>query len=80
MSPEAKNAAFPGPAAASMPQGMGSMGGGAAPVSFDLNVSLNGMPDKEFGQRVIEGLKRRQSEFEALVASVVEEQRRLAYG
>lgn len=80
MSPEARNAAFPGAGAASMPAGMGSMGGGASPVSFDLNVSLNGMPDKEFGQRVIEGLKRRQSEFEALVASVVDEQRRLAYG
>lgn len=80
MSPEARNAAFPGAGAASMPQGMGGMAGGASPVGFDLNVSLNGMPDKEFGQRVIEGLKRRQSEFEALVASVVDEQRRLAYG
>lgn len=77
MSSEALNAAFPASGGAA---GMGSMGGGAAPVSFDLNVSLNGMPDKEFGWRVIEGLKRRQSEFEALVASVVDEQRRLAYG
>lgn len=78
MSPEARNAAFPGSGSASMPAAMTGVGG--SPVNFDLNVSLNGMPDKEFGQRVIEGLKRRQSEFEALIASVVDEQRRLAYG
>ena len=49
-------------------------------MSFQLNVSLNGMTDADFGRRVMDGLKRRQGELEKLIAGIVDEQRRLAYG
>ncbi len=55
-------------------------GAGGGPMSFQLNVSLNGMTDADFGRRVMDGLKRRQGELESLIASIVDEQRRLAYG
>lgn len=53
---------------------------GAGAPSFNLTFSLNGMPDADFGKRVIDGLKRHQNELEKLIANIVDEQRRLAYG
>ena len=81
LSPEA-TAAFPG-MAGGMAGGMSSsdmsaLSGASAPA-FNLTFSLNGMPDADFGKRVIDGLKRRQGELESLIASIVDEQRRLAY-
>lgn len=71
MSPEATAAAFPG---------MGtSDGAGATASNFNLSFNLSGMPDGDFGKRTMDALKRRQSELEALIASIVDEQRRLAY-
>lgn len=71
MSPEATAAAFPG---------MGTSGGaGATASNFNLSFNLSGMPDGDFGKRTMDALKRRQSELEALIASIVDEQRRLAY-
>ncbi|WP_300908879.1 phage tail tape measure protein [uncultured Desulfovibrio sp.] len=83
MSPEATAAAFPG-MAGGMAGGMSSsdmsaLSGTSAPT-FNLTFSLNGMPDADFGKRVIDGLKHRQGELEKLIASIVDEQRRLAYG
>lgn len=82
LSPEATAAAFPG-MAGGMAGGMSSsdmsaLSGASAPA-FNLTFSLNGMPDADFGKRVIDGLKRRQGELESLIASIVDEQRRLAY-
>lgn len=83
LSPESLGAAFPG-----MTTGMGgempapdatALPGAGAP-SFNLTFSLNGMPDADFGKRVIDGLKRHQNELEKLIANIVDEQRRLAYG
>lgn len=83
MSPEATAAAFPGMAggmAGSMSSSdMSALSGASAPA-FNLTFSLNGMPDADFGKRVIDGLKRRQGELESLIAGIVDEQRRLAYG
>ena len=45
----------------------------------NLSFNLSGMPDGDFGKRTMDALKRRQSELEALIASIVDEQRRLAY-
>lgn len=71
MSPEATAAAFPGMAT--------SGGAGATASNFNLSFNLLGMPDGDFGKRTMDALKRRQSELEALIASIVDEQRRLAY-
>ena len=72
MSPEVAATAFPG---------MDTSGGaGATASNFNLSFNLSGMPDGDFGKRTMEALKRRQSELEALIASIVDEQRRLAYG
>lgn len=71
MSPEATAAAFPGMAT--------SGGAGATASNFNLSFNLSGMPDGDFGKRTMDALKRRQSELEALIASIVDEQRRLAY-
>lgn len=63
-----------------MMSGMAALAGaGGGPMSFQLNVSLNGMTDADFGRRVMDGLKRRQGELEKLIAGIVDEQRRLAY-
>ncbi len=79
MSPEATAAAFPGMAGGMSSSDMSALSGASAPA-FNLTFSLNGMPDADFGKRVIDGLKRRQGELEKLIASIVDEQRRLAYG
>lgn len=71
MSPEATAAAFPGMAT--------SGDAGATASNFNLSFNLSGMPDGDFGKRTMDALKRRQSELEALIASIVDEQRRLAY-
>ena len=81
MSPEAAATAFPGMAGGlSAPDLSALAGTGNAAPSFNLSFSLNGMPDGDFGKRTMEALKRRQNELEALIASIVDEQRRLAYG
>lgn len=79
MSPEATAAAFPGMAGGMSSSDMSALSGTSAPT-FNLTFSLNGMPDADFGKRVIGGLERRQGELEKLIANIVDEQRRLAYG
>lgn len=81
MSPEAAGMAFPSGPGGMDASGMAALAGaGGGPMSFQLNVSLNGMTDADFGRRVMDGLKRRQGELEKLIAGIVDEQRRLAYG
>ncbi len=81
MSPEAAGMAFPSGPGGMDASGMAVLAGaGGGPMSFQLNVSLNGMTDADFGRRVMDGLKRRQGELEKLIAGIVDEQRRLAYG
>ena len=80
MSPEAAGMAFPSGPGGMDASGMAALAGaGGGPMSFQLNVSLNGMTDADFGRRVMDGLKRRQGELEKLIAGIVDEQRRLAY-
>ena len=54
----------------------------AAPggLTFNLSFPISGVPDGDFGKRVVDALKRRQGDFAALIADIVGEQRRLAYG
>ena len=81
MTPEAAGMAFPSGPGGMDASGMAVLAGaGGGPMSFQLNVSLNGMTDADFGRRVMDGLKRRQGELEKLIAGIVDEQRRLAYG
>lgn len=60
--------------------GMGGMGGGGAAVSASFSFSINGVPDAEFGKRVISALGGRKGDFERLVSEIVHDQMRLAYG
>ena len=92
--PEAWNpsSAMSGDSSAMMGQlsgmaGMANMGGGTpgansmpGGMTFNLAFPISGVPDGDFGKRVIDALKRRQGEFESLIADIVGEQRRLAYG
>lgn len=81
LSPEAAATAFPGMAGGMSAPDMPALSGASgAAQNFNLTFSLNGMPDGDFGKRVIDGLKRRQGELESLIAGIVDEQRRLAYG
>lgn len=58
--------------------GMPAAGGVAVAANFSFNI--NGVPDAEFGKRVIAALGGRKSDFERLVSDIVHDQMRLAYG
>lgn len=68
----------------SLPAGMpglnGMSGGGGVAVSASFSFNINGVPDAEFGKRVITALGGRKSDFERLVSEIVHDQMRLAYG
>lgn len=65
---------------ASMPGLNGMSGGGGVAVSASFSFNINGVPDAEFGKRVITVLGGRKSDFERLVSEIVHDQMRLAYG
>lgn len=52
------------------------------PLSIQLTqeITFNGVSDKDFARRVIEGLSERRGDFERLISSIVNDQRRLSYG
>lgn len=52
--------------------------GGGPGIS--LNFSLNGMPDRSFAQGVVRALQERSGDIEAVIARIVHDQARLAYG
>lgn len=62
-------------AKAGMPATTGTSG-----MAFNLSFSINGVPDGDFAKRVIDALKRRQSDFESIISGIVNEQGRLTYG
>ena len=68
----------------SLPAGMpglnGMSGGGGVAVSASFSFNINGVPDAEFGKRVIAALGGRKSDFERLVSEIVHDQMRVAYG
>lgn len=82
------------PSASGVPSGMGeapasmggkpgvSSGGGSIPgsMTFNLNFSLNGISDADFASRVMGGIKKRKGELESIIADIIGEQKRLAYG
>jgi hypothetical protein len=54
---------------------------GTAPgVSAQFNITINGAPDVQFAQGVINALQRRKSDFEGLISSIVHDQMRVTYG
>ena len=59
----------------SMPQ---AAPGGA--MNYQLDFNLHGISDGDFAKRVFDGLNRRKGELESIIADIVSEQRRLAYG
>lgn len=61
--------------------GLGGMGGeGGVAVSANFSFNINGVPDGEFGKRVIAALGGRKTDFERLVSEIVHDQMRLTYG
>lgn len=67
-------------AVAAAPQGERAGQPVAPGVQANFSFSINGAPDEEFARGVINALKRRRSDFEGLVSSVVHDQMRVAYG
>ena len=57
--------------------GPAANGGG---LGISLNFSLNGMPDRSFAQGVVRALQERSGDIEAVIARIVHDQARLAYG
>lgn len=49
-------------------------------VQVQLSITQNGIPDAEFATGVMNAIKSRQSELEAMISAIVNEQARLAYG
>lgn len=49
-------------------------------IQVDVNVTQNGIPDADFATGVINAIKAKQSELEAMITAIVNEQARLAYG
>lgn len=76
--------AAPAGGMSSLPAGMpglnGMSGGGGVAVSASFSFNINGVPDAEFGKRVIAALGGRKSDFERLVSEIVHDQMRVAYG
>ncbi|MDR2819313.1 MAG: phage tail tape measure protein [Desulfovibrio sp.] len=67
-------------ASAGAPKAASTGGVPASGVQASFSFSINGAPDEEFARGVINALKRRRSDFESLVSSVVHDQMRVAYG
>lgn len=49
-------------------------------VQVELSITQNGIPDAEFATGVMNAIKSRQAELEAMISAIVNEQARLAYG
>ncbi|MDR3361313.1 MAG: phage tail tape measure protein [Desulfovibrio sp.] len=66
------------------PQGGGipvaAMPGASPSVSASFSFNINGAPDRQFSDGVMNALKNRQSEIEQIISSIVHDQMRVAYG
>lgn len=49
-------------------------------IQVELQINQNGIPDADFATGVINAIKAKQSELEAMITAIVNEQARLAYG
>lgn len=71
-------------AAMPMPGMNGPAGGMPAPVtlapSFTFTFSMDGVPDREFGQRVIESVEREKSAIQRILSGLLADAQRVTYG
>lgn len=76
-SPEKQPSAARGSATGGVPAGTVAPG---AAVSLTQEITLNGITDADFARRVVDAVKARKGDFERLLSSIVDDQKRLAYG
>lgn len=57
----------------------GGSGGGAIQITQQFSFQFNGMPDKEFANRVVEAVKSKTGDLEKVLGDIIVRQRRLAY-
>ena len=50
------------------------------PVTANFSFQMNGIPDRDFAERVVQAIQERRSEFEQLLDRIVRDQQRAAYG
>ena len=84
--PGAMPGGLPGvPAGFTMPQGgmpAGAYGGGAPSITatFSMPITISGMPDKDFGKRVVDSLHSKKSEIERFLGGLLKDKARVTYG
>ena len=52
----------------------------ASSVTANFSFQMNGIPDRDFAERVVQAIQERRSEFEQLLDRIVRDQQRAAYG
>ena len=70
--------ASPSPSQAGQPVSQGQLPG--TPVTANFSFQMNGIPDRDFAERVVQAIQERRSEFEQLLDRIVRDQQRAAYG
>lgn len=70
--------ASPSSSQAGQPVSQGQLPG--TPVTANFSFQMNGIPDRDFAERVVQAIQERRSEFEQLLDRIVRDQQRAAYG
>lgn len=76
--PYGSGTASPSFSQAGQPVSQGQLPG--TPVTANFSFQMNGIPDRDFAERVVQAIQERRSEFEQLLDRIVRDQQRAAYG
>lgn len=76
--PYGSGTASPSSSQAGQPVSQGQLPG--TPVTANFSFQMNGIPDRDFAERVVQAIQERRSEFEQLLDRIVRDQQRAAYG
>lgn len=76
--PYGSGTASPSSSQAGQPVSQGQLPG--PPVTANFSFQMNGIPDRDFAERVVQAIQERRSEFEQLLDRIVRDQQRAAYG
>lgn len=63
-----------------LPDNMDSVDGTGPAVSVSFDFAINGAPDRQFAQGVINAIRDRRSDLEQIISALVHDQMRLTYG
>ena len=76
--PYGSGTASPSSSQAGQPVSQGQLPG--TPVTANFSFQMNGIPDRDFAERVVQAIQERRSEFEQILDRIVRDQQRAAYG